>query len=73
MLQGQLQILQLGGNKEKVADSGAIYPLIQLATSPNANVQRQATRALFALAGSEKIKGNLEVQRTHASIKFIIQ
>ena len=42
------------GNKDKVADSGAIYPLIQLATSPNANVQRQAARALFALAGSEK-------------------
>ena len=25
-----------------------------VATSPNANVQRQAARALFALAGSEK-------------------
>ena len=45
------------GNKDKVVDSGAIYPLIQLATSPNANVQRQAARALFALAGSEKTKG----------------
>ena len=42
------------GNKEKVADSGALIPLIQLISSANSNVQRQAARALFALTGSER-------------------
>jgi len=42
------------GNKEKVADSGALIPLIQLTSSENSNVQRQAARALFALTGSER-------------------
>ena len=42
------------GNKEKVSDSGALIPLIELTSSANSNVQRQAARALFALTGSER-------------------
>jgi len=52
---GAIANISIGrGNKEKVAESGAIMPLIALTSSASSNVQRQAARALFALAGSEK-------------------
>lgn len=40
------------GNKNLVIKFGALNPLITLLSSQHAMVQRQAARAMFALAGS---------------------